>query len=228
MSNTNLPLEETLKINKKSNVPTSDIDLGKVVTDVSATWLTKPELTLLWTNQIAFNDTAVDYNKDLTERLALGGDRPQITQTIKDLDVTINEHLSYVKDMITKKYKKKNATSYYPAFGIVYRNKRYAIPSDQNTRLASLKLMLSGLVAHGFEADEFGTAFWQPIHDQYELFVNNASTTDGNVSAKVSSKNTYKKELNKTLRALINLIKANYPDTYKAELRTWGFQKEKY
>ena len=36
------------------------------------------------------------------------------------------------------------------------------------------------------------------------------------------------KELNKTLRALINLIKANYPDTYKAELRTWGFQKEKY
>ncbi len=23
-------------------------------------------------------------------------------------------------------------------------------------------------------------------------------------------------------------IKANYPDSYKAELRNWGFQKEKY
>lgn len=228
MNNANIPLEDALKINKKSNVPTSDIDLGKVVTDVSEMWLTKPELILLWTTQAAFNDIAVDYNKDLDERLALGGDRPQITQTIKDLDVTINENLSYVKDLITKKYKKKNAISYYPAFGIVHKNKRYTIPADQNTRLASLKLMLSGLVAHGFGADEYGTAFWQPIYDQYELFVKNATTTDGNVSAKVSSKNTNKNELQKTLRALINLIKANYPDTYKAELRTWGFQKEKY
>jgi hypothetical protein len=24
------------------------------------------------------------------------------------------------------------------------------------------------------------------------------------------------------------VIQGNYPDTYKAELRSWGFQKEKY
>ena len=88
--------------------------------------------------------------------------------------------------------------------------------------------MLKGIVTHGFDADEYGTAFWQPIYDQYETALNQATTNDGNVSTKVSSKNTLKEELKKTLRALINVIKGNYPDTYKAELRAWGFQKEKY
>lgn len=228
MINKNIPLEEALKNSKKNIVPTSDIDLGKVVTDVSTAWLGKPEITLLWTNQANFNVTAEDYNKDLSIRLELGGDRPQITKTIKELDKKIDDNLSYVKDMITKKYKKENATSYYPAFGIVYKKDKYIIPNDQNSRLAALDLMLKGIVTHGFDADEYGTAFWQPIYDQYETALNQATTTDGNVSTKVSSKNTLKEELKKTLRALINVIKGNYPDTYKAELRAWGFQKEKY
>lgn len=228
MINKNIPLEEALKISKKNIVPTSDIDLGKVVTDVSTAWLGKPEITLLWTNQVNFNVTAEDYNKDLAIRLELGGDRPQITKTIKELDKKIDDNLSYVKDMITKKYKKENATSYYPAFGIVHKKDKYIIPADQNSRLAALELMLKGIVTHGFDADEYGTAFWQPIYDQYETALNQATTTDGNVSTKVSSKNTLKEELKKTLRALINVIKGNYPDTYKAELRAWGFQKEKY
>ena len=104
MINKNIPLEEVLKISKKTIVPTSDIDLGKVVTDVSTAWLGKPEITLLWTNQVNFNVTAEDYNKDLAIRLELGGDRPQITKTIKELDKKIDDNLSYVKDMITKKY----------------------------------------------------------------------------------------------------------------------------
>lgn len=86
MINKNIPIEEALKMSKKNFVPTSDIDLGKVVTDVSAAWLSKPEISLLWTNQANFNVTAEDYNKDLSIRLELGGDRPQITKTIKELD----------------------------------------------------------------------------------------------------------------------------------------------
>ena len=228
MSNTNIALEEVLKINKKSHVPSSDIDLGKVVTDVSNTWSTKPELVLLWTNQADFDTIAIDYNNDLTQRLELGGSRPQITQTLKELDKYIDEHLSYIKDMIAKKFKKKSATSYYPSFGIVHKKDKYIMPTDKNSRLAALELMLSGITTHGFDADEYGTAFWQPVYEEYQSLLNQASTTDGNVSAKVSSKNNLRKELIRTLRALINLIKANYPDTYKAELRTWGFQKEKY
>jgi hypothetical protein len=35
-------------------------------------------------------------------------------------------------------------------------------------------------------------------------------------------------QVRKTLNALVLLIKANYPDTSAAELRQWGFKKEKY
>jgi hypothetical protein len=55
-----------------------------------------------------------------------------------------------------------------------------------------------------------------------------ASTTDGQVAIKVGDKNELKTYLKKVLNALMLVIKGNYPDTYKAELRDWGFQKEKY
>jgi hypothetical protein len=48
------------------------------------------------------------------------------------------------------------------------------------------------------------------------------------VASKVGDKNILKKELKKALNAIVNIIKANYPDNYKEELRNWGFQKEKY
>ncbi|MBC7382336.1 MAG: hypothetical protein H7296_04985 [Bacteroidia bacterium] len=35
------------------------------------------------------------------------------------------------------------------------------------------------------------------------------------------------KEIEKTLKALTNTIEANYPDTFKSELRKWGFHEEK-
>jgi len=220
--------EDASKISKTSNVPTSDIDLGKVVTDVSAAWALNPAITLIWMDQTKFNTNAVEYNTELALRMQLGGDRPQITQALKMLDKKIDENISYVKELLIKKYKKENAPSYYPAFGIYHKKDKYVMPTDKNNRLASLKLMLGGLVQHGFGADEYGTAFWTPIHTQYEILLGQATTTDGNVSDKVSNKNSIKKELDKTLRALINILKGNYPDTYKSVLRTWGFQKEKY
>ena len=55
-----------------------------------------------------------------------------------------------------------------------------------------------------------------------------ATATDGTVSIKVSSKNVLKDRVKKTMNCLISVIRGNYPDTYKAELRAWGFQKEKY
>jgi hypothetical protein len=55
-----------------------------------------------------------------------------------------------------------------------------------------------------------------------------AIIADGQVSTKVGSKNLLKEELEMVLNSLIHLIKANYPDSYEAELRNWGFQKNKY
>lgn len=88
--------------------------------------------------------------------------------------------------------------------------------------------MQKGLIEHGFDGKEYGAAFWTPIQTQYATLLGQATATDGTVSTKVSSKNSLKDTLKKTMNCLISVIKGNYPDTYKAELRAWGFQKEKY
>ena len=44
----------------------------------------------------------------------------------------------------------------------------------------------------------------------------------------MGNKNILKADLKKSLNAIVSVIKANYPDNYKQELRNWGFQKEKY
>jgi len=55
-----------------------------------------------------------------------------------------------------------------------------------------------------------------------------ASQKDSAIAGQVSAKNQSKVQVRKTLNALVLLIKANHPHTAAAELRQWGFQKEKY
>ncbi|WP_293895262.1 hypothetical protein [Flavobacterium sp.] len=227
MNTTITPEDGNLKSRGKGNVPTADIDFGTVVTNVATKWNETESISLIWTTASEFNTQATAYNTELSIRNQVGGGRPQITKAMNVLDATMVEALKYVKGYIVDKYKD-SSTSYFPAFGIEYKNNRYFFPIDRNKRLASLVLMLQGLLDNGFGDKEFGTAFWTDIKSQYENLITQASSTDGTISTKVSAKNTLKGALKKTLNSLISVIKGNYPDTYKAELRSWGFQKEKY
>ncbi len=217
-----------IKLNKKGNVPVADVNFGKVVTTVSDKWLINNWLTLKWITATQFETDATSYNDILNARLQKGSTRPQITQSLKALDKKINNALSYVKGYIVDKYKKENAKSYYAAFGIEYKSNKYIFPTDQNKKIASLGLLIDALTTHGFATKEFGVAFWTPIKTEYMSLVNEALATDGEVSIKVGDKNALKDTLKKALNAIVNSLKANYPETFKQELRDWGFQKEKY
>ena len=219
---------ENGKSSKTRTVPVADINFGNVITSVSEKWGASSWLTLKWLTVEQFQADATSYNEILSVRLSKGATRPQITQTLETLEKTMDTHLSYVKGYITDKYKKKNDTSYFPAFGIEYKSKRYVLPTDKNKRTEALKLMVSALTVHGFEDKEFGLAFWTSLQQQYSVLVKQATATDGQVSIKVGDKNVLKKNLKKGVNAIIYVLKANYPDTYKQELREWGFQKEKY
>lgn len=102
------------------------------------------------------------------------------------------------------------------------------IPSDQNSRSEALGLMVKAIDANGFNDKTYGKTYWTDIKTQFDALLLAASTTDGTVSNKVGDKNELKKGLKKALNAIVLSVKANYPDTYKQELRAWGFQKEKY
>ena len=228
MEDVTAPVEGNGKPNSKRTVPVADIDFGTLATNVATKWNATPGISLVWTTASEFLTQATAYNTELSLRMQVGGGRPQITKALKVLDATMDDALLYVKGYIVDTYKKEVAASYYHAFGIEHKKDKYLFPTDRNSRLASLELMLKGLADNGFNDKEFGKDFWTNIKIQYEGLVNQASTTDGVISTKVSTKNTFKTSLKKALNSLILVIKGNYPDTYKAELRTWGFQKEKY
>lgn len=213
---------------KKAIVPAADIDFGAVAANVSEKWNTSPDITLLWTSAAEFTAQADAYNAELAVRMQVGGGRPQIKKQLTKLEATMDDALQYVKGYILDKYKKDSAQSYYPSFGIEFKNKKYLFPVDRNKRIAALDLMIGAIAENSFSDKEFGTSFWLGIRSEYQTLVSQVYSTDGTISSKVSSKNTLKASVKKTLNSLIAVIKGNYPDTYKAELRTWGFQKEKY
>ena len=63
---------------------------------------------------------------------------------------------------------------------------------------------------------------------EYKTLLGQTSGLAGKVSKSVSQKDTAKLELRKVLEAVVYALKANFPDTFEAELRSWGFRKESY
>ncbi len=213
---------------RKGNVPEADIDFGSLCTNVSGNWNSNKWLTLRWLTAGEFEANAAGYNKLLANKSAQGGSRPQITGNLKTLDKQINDSIEYVKGYLTDKYTKKTAPDYFAAFGIVRNGPKFIIPKDRNKRSEALALMLAGLEKEGFTKNTYGTGYWQDIKSRFDEYLALATTTDSGVSEKTGNKNTVKKGLKKGLNSIILAIKANYPDTWKSELRNWGFQKEKY
>jgi hypothetical protein len=210
---------------KTRPIPAADVDFGNIIKLVSAKWATSPWLTLVYLTSAQFAAKATAFQTTLATRQQSGSTRSQTTQALKLLDKSIENALIYVKNYLLDKYKKESYQSYFAAFGIE-KGGRY--PKDQNSRSAALKLTVEAIAANGFGTKEFGTAFWTDIKTQYDALLTTASTTDSAVSTKVGDKNALKAELKKALNSIILVIKGNYPDTYKQELRNWGFQKEKY
>ena len=213
---------------KKDTVPAADIDLGALVTTVGEKWLANPWLTLLWLTVARFIADAASYNADLAIRLNKGGVRPQTGNALEHLEQQMDSVIAYVKGYILNKYKKGNEKAYYPSFGFVHQGKHYEFPTDRNRRVASLKLMVVAIKENGFKDEEYGEDFWKTMLTNYEALVKESTTLDGEISSKVGAKNVSKNDLTKALRAIAGIIRYNYPDTYKQELRDWGFQKEKY
>jgi hypothetical protein len=228
MEDTLIPEIENVKPNKTGYVPATDIDFGKVIKTVSTKWTTSPWLTLQWLTAAQFAANSTTYDAMLTSRLQAGATRPQITQALKVLDKTIDDSLMYVKGYLIEKYNKESAKSYYASFGIEHNKDSYVFPIDQKRRSAALGLMIGAITSNGFDDKTYGTAFWMSIKTQYDALLQAAISTDSKVSTKAGTKNLLKKDLEKGLNAIVHVIKANYPDNYKEELRNWGFQKEKY
>ena len=211
----------------KGNVPAADIDLVTTAKSVAEKWRSTPALLLNWTNADRLNQITTQYEQILNARIAEGSRRPEVTKKLKNLDKQINAGTVYIKDYLKELYGSDDK-SHYSQYGIVSSGKSYKIQADRDARVSALSLILEALERDGLNDKTYGKTYWQDIQSQYIPLKQEAAVLDESVSGKVGEKNILKEEIVKHLYALINLLKANYPETYKAEMRVWGFQKEKY
>lgn len=220
---------ETKKnVNHTGNKPAKDPDLGTVCTNVSGKWKTNSQITLIWASSEAYEANAKAFNALLSNRNSSGGGRKEVTGKLASLDKAINEGASAIKDYLAYKCGKTDAPIYYPQFGIEKTGRNFIVPRDRDKRSLALPLIVDAIVQHGFDKEKYGSAFWLATKESYDVLYKQASSIDGLVSQQVGDKNQLRRNLLKTNAALLLVLRANYPDTFKTVIREWGFQKDKY
>lgn len=223
----NTPGLEPKEKASKRNLPAADLDLLTTAKSVTEKWQNTPVITLIWSTADNFVSKTTDYEQILTARISEGSRRPVVTNQLKNLDKQIDVGIGFIKDYLKELYNKDDQ-SHYSQYGLIKTGNKYIIPADRDNRISALNLILEALDRDGLSGRTYGTAYWENIRTQYLPLKQEAASMDESVAGKVSEKNVLKDEIKKHLVAIINVLKANYPDTYKSEMRAWGFQKEKY
>ena len=215
---------------KTRNIPQADIDFKDVSDAVADSWLANPDITLRYKKASDFKKDVTDYANSLVSRITTGSLRPGQTNTLNQLDEQIDKAVSKVKTYIEKKYEDGDPQAQYARFGIIKENRSYVISGDRNNRKLALQQMIDSIAAEGFGNEKFGTAFWTDIQTAYAAAFSLASTTTGDVSSKVATKNERKKAISTVLASLLLMLRANYPDAAecKGVVRQWGWKKESY
>ena len=218
----------TTQLKKKPNIPSKEADTITVSKDVSASWLKHPDFKLSWITHARFAASITAFEDSFKGRSEAKGVRSEVSNDLKKLNIEIDQSVEVVKGYITERYNKKEASVYYPQFGIVKVGKGYTLPRDNDKRRLALEQMLSGINSNEMNDKTYGKAYWTDINGRFEQIFTKSRTTDTASKDHVSNKTEQRIMIRKVLNALIHLIRANYPDTYRDELRKWGFQKEKY
>ena len=215
------------KVKRIKVMPDGDSDFLSTADKVNTTWKANPQITLVYMTQSEFEATLSDYNTGLTTRQSKGSDRPSQTFTLKQVNATIDTAVTDVKTYIEKKYKKTNAQPQFTRFGITKQGGSFRMVLDKDERVKALPLMIKAIADDGFAAEEFGTAFWQDIQKKFTEAVDATQATDKTVTGSVSLKKQSRKQLEKVMKSLLKVLEGNYPDTFKAVIRLWGFLKQK-
>lgn len=212
----------------KAQVPQKDLDLANLGIAVATYWATQTDITVRYITQADFFNVATAYKTSVIDRSKAGKTRPQISARLKVLDKEFNTTLTYVKGYIAEKYTKANAQGYFAEFGIRRNGKSWGLPADRDTRVQELDHLLTALTTHGFQTKTYGKGWWNPRIAEYITLVQEAGSKDSSVSGAVATKDQLKKKVHRVLNSLVNIIKGNFDETWKSELRAWGYQKEKF
>ena len=230
------PTPDERPVNPKKLIPTADASIFEVAKGVKIQWATVPALTLLWLTPAQFSTALDDFGTNLTDKRRVAAERSPDVQRLIELDDVADDALPFLRGYIDEEAGSKvRGKAQYVAHGMEKKGSRYRWAIDRQVRAEGVQMLLVKLTTGGanggplsYASRKYGADFWQQWLDEYQPLVEKGGTDAGTVSHKVSKKDQAKKTIVKALRAIIYLLKANYPDTFEAELRTWGFRKESY
>ena len=213
---------------KKSNLPNKDSDTIQVCTDVIAVWQKRSDIKLNWITLAAFKTAVVTFEGATQFCFSAQGARSVFSEEMKKLNAEISKSISFPKNYLAEVYGKASAPAYYKELGILKIGKTYVFPADMDKRLISLRQMVVGIAKHGLSDKPYGSAFWEGKLASYEKILADARASQSQSSTAIAQKKESKIVIRKVLNGLILTIRANNPQNYKDELRTWGFLKERY
>jgi len=205
-------------------LPAGQPELATLAEAAAKAWAASPLPALLWCPKAQLADLATAYRGSLGAADAAGDTLSPTAQRLRELDRETRASLKFVKRYLAEAHGEEGARAYYDEFGIPGGSFATARPR-RATQLAKLLLALK---AHKFDQNKYGTAYWQPLATEYAALAGESSATRQSTSGEVGLKNSQEKPLRKVLRALRLSIRANFPDTFEAELREFGFLAESY
>lgn len=210
----------------RDQLPLTESVLASLALTVARHWQQAELPALLWLSKADLLTQAENYEQYHRAADAAGNERTPRASRLRALDKELNAALKHVKNYLKEAYGWETARGYLPAFGIS--TARYTLPTRRVERVAALAKLQAALTEHGLADRKYGTAYWQPRCTEYAALVELSLDSAGQRSHKVGAKVRQERQLRQALRALIHHIKANYPTSYQAQLRLFGFRKESY
>lgn len=234
--NTPTPSAGKKKRRVAANVPRGDKQFSEVFDLAVAEWGLRSSLTLEWKKQADALDLGTRLRASLRSTGEAGDAITPNTKRLAELDKMIDGSkeegkLKYVKKALALQYDEENdGKPYYGEFGIEKIGSEYTLPHDRGKRAEALLKLVKALnkPAHSLKNGKYGYAFWKAISDEYNELQPKTDKAKGDRSTEVGGKNLLREEAEDILVALLLLIQANYPKTYKAERRKFGVLKESY
>lgn len=209
----------------KVTLPVGQTELATLAEAAATAWQASALPALLWCAKADLGKMAAAYRASLGTADAAGDSLSPTAQRLRELDQTLETSLKYVKNYLVEAFGPAGAKAHYDEFGLGPKGR---LPTARPARVLSVGKLLAGLQAHQLAANKYGTAYWQPLADEYARLVQASSATRQAAAGEVGAKNSQEKPLRKVLRALRLSIRANFPDTYAAELRRFGFLSESF
>ncbi len=198
----------------------------------SVAWSTKyTDLTIKNLDVADYTASNAQFKADVTEITALHATRKQTTNNFAALNKTINSSISKLKKLINIRYKGKVITTEYQQYGIINLGTTYAIPTDNDARARSLDILVSKLSQAGnalANDPDIGLAYFTDLRNTHASLWALSKQSDGRISVLSASLKINKESIVQDQKRLRQQITVDYPATYKAVLRDFGFQKEKY